>query len=138
MVEGFNDVVSEFVKGFNDLSEDALVSEVLGGGELDKGTDDGTLLDLVPAGLGDSVDGTLELLNLGKSWVVEGLDQFEGIIDGSGGLVVLGDEGLVVFVILFSDEGDFSDGVSVIFKVLFDLVDVSVDLGVSWLEEVWN
>lgn len=76
---------------------------------MNKGTDDGSLLDLVPAGLGHSVDGALELLDLGKSWVVEGLDQFEGIINSRGGLVVLGDESLVGLVVLLSEEGSLSD-----------------------------
>lgn len=109
LVEGFNDVISELVEGFDDLSEDSLVGEVLGGGKLNKCADDGSLLDLVPAGLGDSVDGTLKLLDLSEGWVAEGLDQFKSIIDGSSGLVVLSNKSLVVFVVLFSEKGSLDD-----------------------------
>lgn len=138
LVEGINDVITELVKCSDDFTEDTLIGEVLAHGQLDEGVDHGALLELAPLLLGDAVEGDLQLLDLEEGWVGEALDEGEGIINGGGGLVVLGDQGLVLFVGLFTEECVLSEGQSVVVDVIVDLGDVLVDLVSAWGEEVEN
>lgn len=136
LIQGVNDVVSELSESIDDLSNDSLVREVLVEGELDQGVDHGALLDLVPLLLGDTSDGVLELLHLQHGGVVEGFQESESLIDGSSGLVVLTNLGLISLMLLLSDESLFSDHLAVVGLVVVDLLDCLLDLGSAGNEEV--
>jgi len=59
-----NDLVSEFIECFDDLSHDVLVTEILVGGKGDEGLEEGGHLGLVLDFLFDLLEGVLEFLDL--------------------------------------------------------------------------
>lgn len=128
LVEGIDDVFSEFVEGSDDFAEDVLVGEVLGETELDEGFDHGSLADLGEGLEVDLGDGLLDLLGLDQGGVGDGGQQGEGFIDGSDGVLVFFDDDEVFFVFLLSVQVLFGEVLSVGGGVLFDGLDLVLQL----------
>lgn len=82
----------------------------------------------------DLSEGVVELLDLSEGGVGEGGDQSEGLINGSGGLVVLSDQRLEFFVLLFSNKVSLSEGLSVLNLVLLEVFDLLLKLSSSGLQ----
>lgn len=70
-IDGINNLVSEFVQGGDDLSNDSLVAEVLLSSQSDEGLDEGGVLGVGLDSSFDLSEGILELLHLSQWWVGE-------------------------------------------------------------------
>jgi hypothetical protein len=136
LVECVDDIVAELVEGFNDFAEDSLVGKILVHGELDECLHHGALLDLAPLFLGDAAEGGLEFLDLDEGGVAERVEKSECLINCRGGFVVLGHEGLVVSVVLLTEEGLLSQVLSVMVNVFLDLSDILANLVETRHEEI--
>lgn len=127
LVEGVNELVSQVVEGFNDLSDGTLVGEVTFGGEGNKGLDDwgevGVALEL-----GLDVDEVgLDLLDLDEGWVLELGEEAKALINSLDGLVVLFDTLLEGFVFVLTLHGLGLEVLSVLGDVGIQLSDVVLD-----------
>jgi hypothetical protein len=108
-----DEVNSQEVESCDDLLEGILVGEVLFGGELEEGLDDGGEFGVILELVVEVLDVTLDLFDLDEGRVGDGGEELKALINGGNGLVVISNSGFEGSLIVGSGLGLGGEGVSV-------------------------